>query len=353
VSSYRLATTAVPDGHLGYPEYRGTPALAVLAAPFRPVALVADTQWEVVLDAYLDAAVDSPHTRRAYGRAIRRAFAAFGVRTCAELTGADLARWRADLVQTPTQGLATQAQQLYALRSFLTWGRTMGAHALSGDVLHDALRVPRGSVARPYQVLDEEEIARLLTVASTPRDRALAMVALGAGLRVAEIAALDVADVRADLEGGAALYVRHGKGGKDRTVPVQPEVFGAIRAYLAWERRHLDSPGALFWRHDRGHVPGRLTAVGIRYLLAGWVREAGIVGKQISPHSLRHSFAVRSLRAGANTVAVQALLGHANLATTARYLSHLELGELRRAIPRLTVPPVDGAVPQPLAWRRP
>jgi len=62
---------------------------------------------------------------------------------------------------------------------------------------------------------------------------------------------------------------------------------------------------------------------------------AGTDGKRISPHALRHSFAIRSLRAGANVVAVSRLLGHSQINTTQKYLDHLALSELREAIPPL------------------
>ncbi len=65
------------------------------------------------------------------------------------------------------------------------------------------------------------------------------------------------------------------------------------------------------------------------------VAAAGIAAKQISPHSLRHTYALRALRHGGNVVAVSKLLGHASIATTQRYLDHLQLSELRRAVPYL------------------
>ena len=64
-------------------------------------------------------------------------------------------------------------------------------------------------------------------------------------------------------------------------------------------------------------------------------RWAGIEAKVISPHTLRHTFAVRALRAGHDVEAVRRLLGHASIATTQRYVDHLELGELRAAVPPL------------------
>ncbi len=101
--------------------------------------------------------------------------------------------------------------------------RTMGAHGLSSDVVDAALRTARATVRRPYQVLSEPEVATVLQAADNPRDAALLAVLLGAGLRVSESSGLDVADVVVDQDGDTALYVRQGKGRKDRVVPIQPE----------------------------------------------------------------------------------------------------------------------------------
>jgi site-specific recombinase XerD len=67
------------------------------------------------------------------------------------------------------------------------------------------------------------------------------------------------------------------------------------------------------------------------------MQRAGLAAKAISPHALRHTYAIRALRAGGNVIAVQKLLGHASVATTQRYLDHLALGELRAAVPPLPV----------------
>jgi len=62
---------------------------------------------------------------------------------------------------------------------------------------------------------------------------------------------------------------------------------------------------------------------------------AGIAAKRISPHALRHTYAVRSLRQGGNVVAISRLLGHTSIATTQRYVNHLAVSELRAAVPEL------------------
>ena len=119
--------------------------------------------------------------------------------------------------------------------------------------------------------------------------------------------------------------VRRGKGRRDRQVPVQPEVSSLLLAYLAETARRLGDPGPLFRSHDRGHhlrEQARLSTRAIGYLVRQAMGKAGLAAKAISPHALRHTYAIRALRAGGNVIAVPKLLGHASVATTQRYLDH-------------------------------
>jgi site-specific recombinase XerD len=306
-------------------------------------ALTTTTPWQLVVEAYLDAALDSPHTRRAYARHLRHAFAVLGVATVSELTGADLARYRADVISSDLAP-GSQAQALAALRSFLSWSRTLGAHRLPGEVIRIALKTPTVVVRRPYRTLGEGDIAAVLATASTSRDRALLGVLLGGGLRAAEAVGLDVTDLHDDPDGGLVIAVRRGKGRRDRQVPVQPEVASLLLAYLAETGRRLGNPCPLFRAHDRGHhlrERVRLSTRAVGYLVQQVLRRAGLSAKAISPHSLRHTYAIRALRSGGNVIAVQKLLGHASVATTQRYLDHLGLGELRAAVPPLPLEPAS------------
>jgi hypothetical protein len=142
------------------------------AFPALPVsALTTTTPWESVVDAYLDASIDSPHICRAYARHLHSAFAVLGISTVGELTGADLARYRASVISSD-RAPGSRAQALAALRSFLSWGRTLGAHRLPGEVIRIALKTPKVVVRRPYRTLGEGDIAAVLAAASTSRGRA-------------------------------------------------------------------------------------------------------------------------------------------------------------------------------------
>jgi site-specific recombinase XerD len=151
-------------------------------------------------------------------------------------------------------------------------------------------------------------------------DRAVLELLYGAGLRAAELAALTVDDV--DL-GERIVYVRQGKGRKDRVVPFGERVRVALLAYL---RSRPRAGGPIF-----------LSAWGrpISSKTLGWLvqkagERAGLKGPA-SPHRLRHSYATHLLRNGADVRHIQALLGHASLASTQIYLG-LETADLARML---------------------
>jgi len=155
---------------------------------------------------------------------------------------------------------------------------------------------------------------------------------------VAEMAKLAVRDVVEAMDGEVALFVDQGKGRKDRVVPIGEEVDGLIRAYLGATGRYLGGDGPLFLANDRGatnRAKAGLSTRAISRIVREIASAAGISAKRVSPHALRHSYAVRCLRAGGNVVAVARLLGHSSIATTQRYVDHLSASELRTTVPAL------------------
>jgi integrase/recombinase XerD len=175
-------------------------------------------------------------------------------------------------------------------------------------------KLPR-SLPRPLSVAD---VHRLLAspADATPaglRDRAVLETLYGSGLRVSELVGLDVDDL--EMEEGSVRVM--GKGSKERDVPLGGYARSALAAYLTRARPTLAtarSRSALFL-NQRG---GRLTRQGCAKILAAQVRRAGI-GKRVTPHTLRHSFATHLLEGGADVRVVQELLGHASVATTQIY----------------------------------
>jgi integrase/recombinase XerD len=146
------------------------------------------------------------------------------------------------------------------------------------------------------------------------RDRALLEVLYGTGARISEAVGLDVDDLDRD----AASALLRGKGSKQRIVPVGRMAVQAVEAYLVRGRPGLAAAGsgspALFLNH-RG---GRLTRQSAWSILAAAVERSGVEA-EVSPHTLRHSFATHLLDGGADVRVVQELLGHASVTTTQIY----------------------------------
>lgn len=282
--------------------------------------------WGEAVDVFLNAGVDTAATRRAYAAALRRAFAVMGASTIEQVTAYDLAAYRESIV-TASLSPASKRQHIAAVRSFLRWSRAFGLHEIGPETVDVVLRVPSAKTQAPYTILTEDEIERLTTVADAPRDRALVLAMLGAGLRVSEVQQLDVGDIVAAEP--PYLLVREGKGGHSRAVPVRAETANAL--WLLARGRRLDTP---IFRTARG-PRGRLHTPGIRERIAELGRMAAI-HRPVTPHMLRHTYAVRALLHGdGNVMAISKLLGHRQLSTTQRYLDHLEMPDLLASVPPL------------------
>jgi integrase/recombinase XerD len=166
-----------------------------------------------------------------------------------------------------------------------------------------------------------EQPAKLATL-EAKRDRAMLELLYACGMRVSELVSLNLDDV--DTEGG---YVRcFGKGHKERLIPVHKQAALAVEEYLKETRPQLaysETEKALFLNR-RGE---RLTRQGLWQILKGYAKSAELE-TEITPHTLRHSFATHMLNGGADLRAVQELLGHANISTTQVY-THLTTEHIR------------------------
>ena len=157
------------------------------------------------------------------------------------------------------------------------------------------------------------------------RNRAILETLYSGGVRVAELAGLNVSDV--DLRNGTMRVL--GKGNKQRIVPIGGKAVEAIRAYRSALSEGGGAPladeGALFLNKDQG----RLTTRSIARVVDKFARACGLQ-MGVSPHALRHSFATHLLDAGADLRSVQELLGHRSLSTTQRY-THVSIDRLMAA----------------------
>lgn len=192
----------------------------------------------------------------------------------------------------------------------------------------DLLATPR-SQSRLPRVLDRDEMRDLLDAMpdGTPlesRDRAMLELAYSCGLRCSEIVALDLDSIEHESE---AVRV-HGKGGKERLVPIGEPAQRAVRRYLERARPALldERSETALLLSKRGR---RLSPSDVTRRLAKRVQAAAIAGR-VSPHALRHSFATHMLEGGADLRSIQELLGHSSLSTTQIY-TRVEPSRLREA----------------------
>ncbi|MGE6375246.1 site-specific tyrosine recombinase XerD [Peribacillus muralis] len=169
------------------------------------------------------------------------------------------------------------------------------------------------------KVLSMEEVEALLEAPKMMdefglRDKAMLELMYATGMRVSELISMDVSDVHASM--GFVRCV--GKGNKERIIPIGQTALGAIEHYLKSARGKLASPkhrtDSLFLNHHGN----RLTRQGFWKILKKLVKSAHIE-KEITPHTLRHSFATHLLMNGADLRAVQEMLGHADISTTQIY----------------------------------
>ena len=241
-------------------------------------------------------------------------------RSATEAEHADIADFLADLATgdgQPACSPATINRKTACLRSFY---RHLRREELIDADPTAALSPPTKSRKLP-RVLTYAEVKRLLESVSESdpialRDRALLEVMYGCGLRASEAVGLDVNEV--DLRRG---FVRpHGKGNKERIVPLGREAAAAVTRYLRSGRPELIGSRAesRLFVNFRG---GPLTRQGLYKIIRRHAKKVGLEGK-MSPHTLRHSFATHLLSGGCDLRSVQEMLGHADVTTTQLY-THL------------------------------
>lgn len=272
----------------------------------------------------------SAHTVRAYGTDLAEAVAGWGGdRDPGTITRAEI---RAHVASLTGRGLDPRSvgRHLAALRAFFRWLTTI--ELVASNPARGVI-TPRTSRKLP-RFLSEDETARLLDGnfredAIGIRDRAILELFYATGARLAEIAALKIADP--DLDAGVVRL--WGKGNKERIAPIGKTAREALSAWRA-RRSELAAPreDALFVNARDGRA---ITTRGLRLVITAHLKRASPSGG--SPHTLRHSFATHLLDRGADLRSVQELLGHASLSTTQRY-THVSVRRMReqyrRAHPR-------------------
>ncbi|WP_345502146.1 tyrosine recombinase XerC [Pedococcus ginsenosidimutans] len=273
----------------------------------------------------------SEHTTRAYLGDVRSLVSFLGETGVADLADVRLQDLRAWLAQQAQAGAArsTIARRSAAVRTFLAWASQTGR--IDADPSLRLVAPKRGS--HLPEVLRQADATALLDVAAVAsddqdpihlRDRAALELLYASGIRVGELAALDIDDV--DLDRNVVRVM--GKGGTERTVPFGVPAREALVAWLELGRPQLAVAGSgaalLLGRRGRRADPRQIRSA--LHELLRHVPDAPDIG----PHGLRHSAATHLLEGGADLRLVQELLGHASLATTQIY-THVSVDRLKQS----------------------
>jgi site-specific recombinase XerD len=219
-----------------------------------------------------------------------------------------------------------RAFQLHLLQRRVSWSSFNQAVCALRFLYGTTLRRPEQLPLIPYgkrpktlpAVLAPDEVLRLLAAAQTPRDRVFLAVAYGCGLRLSELTHLRVGDIDS---GRMVIHVRHGKGAKDRLVPLSRRLLDELRDY--WR---LHRPRTWLFPGQRPEQP--ISGSNQQRRFARLVARVGL-SKRCSLHTLRHSYATHLLEAGVDVLTLKTLLGHRHLETTTRYL-HVSTQRLRQ-----------------------
>jgi integrase/recombinase XerD len=279
----------------------------------------------------------SVRTVQAYDYPITHIFlpwcAAEGIAEPSQLTPALAGRFTTKLLEDGGKdgqlSRASVRSYVRSVRVFLGWaGSADGGAATMGA----SPKLPKAE-NRLIDVLTRDEIQRMENVAKAERDKLLIRLLADCGLRLGELLGLRVEDLSEPKRGEFALKV-HGKGSRDRLVPLAPALHRRLRRYLAGRR--ADARDHVFVALRKG-ADGRyapLTESGVGQAVRVLATEAGIT-KRVYPHLFRHSFATEWLRRGGNIISLQRVLGHADLSMIQGVYSHLDSSDDYQAAMRV------------------
>lgn len=220
----------------------------------------------------------------------------------------------------------TLARIISGIKSFFHWLVRENYIELDPTQLLEGPRIGR----KLPEILTVDEIDAMISAIDMSkfegvRNRAIIETLYSCGLRVSELINLEISRIYIDEQ----YIIVKGKGDKERLVPIAQATIDAIKEYLELRGDISIKPGEgnILFVSRRG---GRLTRMMIYYIVSGLAEATGIT-KEISPHTLRHSFATHLLEGGANLRAIQQMLGHESISTTEVYL-HIDRTFLRDEI---------------------
>ena len=207
--------------------------------------------------------------------------------------------------------------------------RFLYTHTLNRQVSIEHIPLPRYEKKLPI-ILSREEVKALLEAPKNLGHRAILATMYASGPRVSEVAKLKVCDIDSTRN---AIWIRGGKGRKDRQTLLPSKLLELLRFYWRWKQ-------PTEWLFPGG-TPGQPISCNAIFLACKKAARAAGISRPLHPHSLRHAFATHLLEAGVDLRKIQILLGHANLETTARYLHVADTAVRSTTSPLELLDPLD------------
>lgn len=259
----------------------------------------------------------SPHTLRAYTKDLQE-FLSFIEKKPKDIDNLDIRSYLAFLHHRKLQK-SSISRKLATIRSFFKYLHREGHVKSNPAKLVSSPKVPKNlprflTVDEIFSLMDKPEGDTF----KATRDKAMLELLYSSGLRVSEMTSLDIVDL--DIK--ESLVRVKGKGKKERIIPVGTDAMKAIQNYLP-ERISLRKKSQALFLNNMG---GRLTQRSVRRILLHYSRMINLKG-DLSPHTLRHSFATHLLHGGADLRSIQEFLGHSSLSTTQKY-THVDIAHL-------------------------
>lgn len=242
----------------------------------------------------------APSTVECYVRSVAE-FAKHFNRSPDQLGPEEIRSWQLFLIRDKRIKISSYIQAVCGLRFFFT-------NTLNRQIEIERIPLPRYEKKLPV-ILSKEEVKAILEAPKNLGHRATLATLYGGGLRVSEATNLKVSDIDGVRK---VIWIRDGKGNKDRQVMLSPSLRELLAAYYRW--RHPTD-----WLFPGGKADCPISRETVFETCRKAARRAGI-SKSVHPHSLRHAFATHLLEDGVNLLVIQNLLGHKSLRTTARYL---------------------------------
>jgi integrase/recombinase XerD len=251
----------------------------------------------------------SHSTIKTYRSELMIFFQVLGKHSAAGLTTEDIKRW---LLKCINDGLSenTMHSRINALKYF--YEQVLGREKFFLDI-------PRPKKAQQLpNILGEQELTRLFNALSNKKHKAILFTAYSAGLRVSEVVNLKLRDIDGDR---MQLFIERAKGKKDRYVNLSPVLLDVLRNYI-----QVSSPRPLVYLFE-GSIPGMIYSSRTAQKIFQMAKEKAGIKKEVTFHSLRHSFATHILEKGIDIRYIKDILGHFNIKTTERYL-HVKRDQL-------------------------